>query len=79
MVTVIDAGVLQGYSGLDHLIEDETADIIGREYRSVGDALRASDKLAWIARHGNHPRRQHPYTWVKVQMARGQVVERQSV
>ena len=79
MVTVINAGALAGYSGMDHLIEDETSEIIGQKYRCVGDALRAADKHCHIARHGQYPRRAHPYTWVEVQMANGKTYRHTSV
>lgn len=80
MIKVIDAGALQGYSGTDHLIDDsEIKDIIGREYRSVKQALDAADKRCFIVSHGSNPRRNHPYTWVKVMMANGEIIERNSV
>jgi len=79
MITVINAGALQGYSGNDHLIEDETADIIGRKFRSVKQALDAADRLVHIASHGNRKRQSHPYTWVKCMMDNGTIVEKKSV
>lgn len=79
MVTLIEARALSGYSGQDHLIEDETSEIIGMEFRCVGDAIRAADKRVFIARHGDVPRRSHPYTWVKCELSNGHIVERTSV
>lgn len=80
MITVIDAGAKAGYSGVDHLIEDsEIKDIVGRQFRSVGEALRAADARCYIAGHNGRPRRRHPYTWVEVRMADGTVRTHSSI
>ena len=74
MVTVLNAGARAGYSGVDHLIDDrELKDIIGRDFRSVGEALKAADKRCWIDAYGPSPRRRHPYTWVEVRTSDGSV------
>ena len=47
MVTIITASLAQGYSGNDHLITGrECEDVIGREFRSVGEARRAAEHAA---------------------------------
>lgn len=79
MLIVTNAGALEGYSGVDHLIEDETREIIGRQFRSVGEALRAADRKCFIGRHGDRPRRAHPYTWVEVRFANGEIKTFRSV
>jgi hypothetical protein len=80
MVTVVNAGALAGYSGTDHLIDDSgIADIIGRQYRSVGDALRAADSRCWMAAHNGRPARRHRYTWVECRMANGETISAKSV
>lgn len=80
MINVLNAGALHGYDSNDHLIEeDELKDIIGLSFRSVGDALRAADNRCYIARHGNHKRCSHPYTWIEVRMANGEIREHKSV
>lgn len=79
MITVTNAGALEGYSGVDHLIEDETKDIIGRRFRSVGEALKAADRKCFIGRYGDRPRRVHPYTWVEVRFASGETKTFRSV
>ena len=72
MITITDAGALAGYSSTDHLIDDRAIkDIIGRQYRSVGEALRAADSRCFMDAHGDHPRRPHQYTWVEVLMCDG--------
>lgn len=66
MITVQDAGALAGYSGEDHMIEaGKIKDIIGRDFPSVGAALKAADSRCKIRG------RPHPYTWVEVRMADG--------
>ena len=52
MVTITSAGLAHGYSGWDHLITGhECEDVIGRRYRSVGEARRAAE--AAVAREGD--------------------------
>ena len=80
MITVLNGGSLNGYSSTDHLIDDsQIKDIIGRQFRSVGDALRAADRRVFIDGTPSRKRRAHPYTWVQVQMANGAVNEHKSV
>jgi hypothetical protein len=80
MITVIDAYALNGYSGYDHLIDDsKLKEIIGQEFRSVGEALKAADKRCFIDAPPTGRRRQHPYTGMKVRMADGSVHEHYSV
>lgn len=47
MITIISAGIKYGYSGEDHYITgSECNSVIGREYRSVRDALAAASRAA---------------------------------
>ena len=47
MVTIISAGYRHGYSGWDHMITGrECEDVIGKSYRSVGEARIAACKSA---------------------------------
>lgn len=73
MITVLNAGALHGYSGVDHLIDDQTSSVVGRQFRSVGEALQAADRKCFIDAYGDRPRRYHPYTWVEVRFASGEV------
>lgn len=46
MITIKSAGLRYGYSGYDHLITgEECSDIIGRRFRSVGEARRTARRL----------------------------------
>lgn len=75
MITVVNAGSLAGYSDYDHLIDDsQVKEIIGREFRSVGEALKAANKRCWIEVPPTGRRRSHPYTYVEVRMADGSVI-----
>ena len=74
MITIQNAGALAGYSGTDHLIdESEIKDVIGVQYRCVGDALRAVEKRCF--NRGRH----HPYVWADIRMANGDVHHHTSV
>lgn len=72
MITVKDGGALAGYSDSDHLIDDsDIKDIIGLEYRSVGDALRAAKSRCWMRGTYCHPGYQYSYVWIEVVFADG--------
>ena len=79
MITILDAGPLMGYSENDHLIEaDEIKDLIGRQFRSVGEALKATDARCYIGSYGGRAAHPHPYTWVEVRTASGEVQNHKS-
>jgi len=43
MITIVDAGIAHGYSSDDHLITGrEASGVIGRQFRSVREALTAA-------------------------------------
>lgn len=47
MITVLDAKLKRGYSGVDHYITGyECEDVIGRKFRSVSEARKAADFCA---------------------------------
>lgn len=79
MITVINAGSLSGYSQTDHLIEDSAIrEIIGKEFRSVKQALKAADDRCFLEKFLGR-RIRHPYTWIEVRFANGEVREFKSV
>ena len=70
MITVKNAGALNGYSSTDHLIDTSAmGEIIGKQFRSVGSALKAADKRCWMDGCGGRKGSNYPYTWVVVMFA----------
>jgi len=69
MVTILRAGYQHGYSRYDHLITGhECEDVVGRAYRSVGEAQTA----AWRAAARLADRRvTHAPIWLEVRFADG--------
>lgn len=54
MITILDARLRKGYSGVDHYITGyECDDVIGRKFRSVGEARKAADSCA--VKNVGHP------------------------
>ena len=48
MITVMNAFIRRGFSSVDHYITGrECLDIIGRSYRSVGEATKAADSCKY--------------------------------
>lgn len=71
MIIVKNAGALQGYSSTDHLIDSSAClELVGRQFRSVAQALKAADKRCKMERPG-HGYTSHPYTFVEVLFADG--------
>ena len=76
MITITEAFVASGYSGCDHLLTGrECDDVIGRQFRSVGEACQAADSAA----ERNGDRRAvggGPHCRVTCRMASGETVVR---
>lgn len=69
MITVTKAGFSQGYTGYDHLLDSTgMADVVGRSFRSVGEARKAARQAA-----GPQDRRcSLTPVWVEVMFADGE-------
>ena len=48
MVTIETAKIKRGYTGVDHLIDDDVVSgLVGQQYRSLGEARQAADRT-WM-------------------------------
>lgn len=73
VITLEHACHARGYTGWDHLLDDTPlSDLIGRRYRSVGEARRAAERVSMRSqdrRCRNAPVR------LTVRLASGEIVE----
>jgi len=73
MITVTDAGIQGGYTGLDHLIDDydraNVYSVVGRTFRSVGAAKKAAER-AYESACDSRVRLAH--VWVTVLLPNGE-------
>jgi len=80
MITVLDAYALTGYSRYDYLINDaDLRQIVGKQFKTVGAALKAANDRCWIEVPGHKKARRHPFTGIRVKFANGTTGEYKSI